>query len=117
MNEARTIERLPVDSSNITSIGYAEDRQILAIQFKSGSLFHYRGVPLAVFEAFGAAPSRGSFFAKEIKGKFTSERMDGMCPVCMLPGLVGELCEQTQPSGPKSTPCPGTVMAFTRRKP
>lgn len=107
MNEARTIDRLPVDSSNIDSIGYAEDRQILAIAFKSGSIFHYRGVPMGVFEAFGAAPSRGSFFVKEIKGKFSGERMDGLCPKCGVPGLAGEPCECGQ----------GDVYAITRRKP
>lgn len=106
MNEARTVPRLEVDSSNLKSIGYAEDRQILALEFISGSIYHYRGVPPEVFEAFGAAPSRGAFFAKQIKGKFTAERMDGLCAKCGEPGLVGEPCACGQ----------GVTLAISRRK-
>jgi len=110
VNEARTIDRLLIDSSNIKSCGYAEDRQILAVEFlASGAIFHYRGVPPGVFEAFGAAASRGAFFAKEIRGKFSAERMDGLCPKCLFPGLVGEPCETQD--------CGGEVRAITKRKP
>ena len=108
MNEARTIDRLLVDSSNLKSLGYAEDRQILAVEFASGSIYHYYGVPLGVFEAFGAAPSRGSFFVKEIKGKFSGERMDGLCPQCGASGLVGEACAACGQ---------GDVRAISHRKP
>lgn len=110
MNEARTIDRLLVDSSNIKSLGYDENRQILSVEFlASGAIFHYRGVPVGVFEAFGAAASRGAFFAKEIRGKFSAERMDGLCRLCLTSGLVGEPCEVEG--------CSGIVVAISKRKP
>ena len=117
VNEARTIERILVDSSNIKSLGYAEDRQILAVEFiASGAIFHYRGVPLGVFEAFGAATSRGAFFAREIRGKFSGERMDGLCPKCLQRGLVGEPCEHADPTQLDDVPCTGIVRAIEKRK-
>jgi hypothetical protein len=93
VNEARTVERLAVESSAFKSIGYSEDRQILAIEFHSGIIRHYQAVPLAVFEAFAAAESRGQFFAYSIKGHFHSNEMTGLCPKCGELGLVGELCQ------------------------
>lgn len=93
VNEARTIERLPVDSSNLKSIGYDEARGILAVEFQGGSIFHYYGVPLAVFEELGQAESRGHFYAKKIRGSFPGKPMTGKCPECLAPGLIDEPCD------------------------
>jgi len=93
VNEARTIERYAIDSSNLKSAGYDEARQVLSIQFHSGAIFHYYGVPLHVFEDFGAAESRGHFYARNIRGKFTGKPMTGKCPACGAMGLIGESCE------------------------
>lgn len=92
MNEARTISRILVGSTAFKSIGYDEARETLAIEFHSGMIRHYRAVPLDIFEAFGAAESRGRYFAESIKGKFHSEQMTGLCPRCGAVGLVGEPC-------------------------
>ena len=92
-SEARTIPRLPIDSSGIKSIGYAEDRQILAVEFHSGSVIHYDNVTLDTFEALGAAESRGKFYSREIKGKFSGRAMTGLCPQCKAAGYIGEPCE------------------------
>jgi hypothetical protein len=93
-SEARTIERVKIDSSNISSVGYAEDRKVLAIQFlTSGLVLHYYDVPVEVFEAFAQAKSRGAFYAKQIRGKFTAKPMSGLCPKCAAWGYIGERCE------------------------
>lgn len=93
-SEARTIERLPIDSGAIKSVGYAEDRRVLAIQFlASGLVLHYYDVPLDVFEAFGSAPSRGAFYARHIRGQFTAKPMSGLCPKCAAWGYIGERCD------------------------
>lgn len=93
VNEARTIERLPVDSSNLKSVGYDETRGILAVEFQSGAIFHYYQVPLQVFEDMGAAESRGRYYAKEIRGRFVGKPMTGKCPACGASGLIGEKCD------------------------
>lgn len=93
-SEARTIERIEIDSSNLKSVGYDADRRIMAVEFlSSGHVLHYDGVGPDVFEAFGLAESRGKFYAKQIKGKFSARPMTGLCPRCAFLGYIGEQCE------------------------
>lgn len=93
-SEARLIERYKIDSSNISSAGYSADRRVLAIQFlNSGLVLHYYDVPPEVFDDFGKAISRGAFYAKNIRGKFTAKPMSGLCPKCAAWGYIGERCE------------------------
>lgn len=93
INEARTVTRLPIDSSNLKSVGYDESRGILAVEFASGAIFHYYQVPLVVFEQMGEAESRGRFYAKEVRGKYHAAVMTGKCHLCGAMGLIGEKCE------------------------
>ena len=63
-----------VDSSNIEAIGYDETSQELHVQFLSGSTYVYYDVPSELFDAFVAAPSKGSFLNREIKEVFRYAR-------------------------------------------
>ena len=60
---------VPVTSSNIRAIGFDEGAGDLHIQFGSG-LYIFADVPPEVHQAFLAAPSKGSHFAKHIRGKY-----------------------------------------------
>lgn len=101
------IEREAVDSSNIASIGYCADRQVLAVEFKSGAIYHYFNVNLNLAGDFYGASSRGAFFAKFIKGKYVSEKKTGPCRECGINGIIGEPC----------TDCGcGTHVAATERR-
>jgi len=92
LGPADGIDREAVESSNILSFGYDPSRQILAVEFKSGALFHYAGVGLEVATDFYLAISKGGFFAHEIKGKYSGEKMTGPCGACGANGLVGTRC-------------------------
>ncbi|WP_042298977.1 KTSC domain-containing protein [Paraburkholderia kururiensis] len=60
-----------VESSQIHSIGHDPARNVLAIRFRSkrgqGSLYEYRNVTEATFEAFRTAESIGRYFGQHIK--------------------------------------------------
>lgn len=62
------MERIPVSSSNLASVGYQDG--ILEVAFKSGSVYQYTGVPESVYEALMSAPSHGKFFAAYIRNNY-----------------------------------------------
>lgn len=63
-----------VDSSNVEAVGYDETEMQLHVQFLSGSLYVYFDVPKEVFDDFMAAPSKGSFLNRVIKGVYHYEK-------------------------------------------
>lgn len=62
--------RIPVESSNISSIGFDEDSNTLEIEFHNGGVYQYFDVPLQVYEALMEAGSKGQFLAQNIKGNY-----------------------------------------------
>ncbi len=63
-------EMIYVDSSNIEAIGYDENAQELHVQFLSGGYYVYHDVPREIFDNIMAAPSKGSYLNREIKGVY-----------------------------------------------
>lgn len=59
-----------VDSSNIEAIGYDDNAQELHVQFIGGGYYVYRAVPRQIFDDMMAAPSKGSFLNREVKGVY-----------------------------------------------
>lgn len=90
---AEKIPLVPIASSNLAAVGYNEAKRILAIEFKSGAIYHYAGVPEEVAGEFAVAESRGKFYAAHIKGKYQGQKMTGPCPNCGDSGWIGETCQ------------------------
>ena len=61
------MERSPVQSSNVASIGYDRDSSTLEIEFVSGSIYQYLNVPESIFTGLMNAPSKGSFLDQFVK--------------------------------------------------
>jgi hypothetical protein len=61
------MQRQPIESSNIQDAGFDAATGTLEITFRSGKRYRYHGVSPERFSEFMAAPSKGSFFAREIK--------------------------------------------------
>lgn len=68
------MRRRPVDSSAITSVGYDPARETLELEFSSGNVYRYFGVPQEIYEDFLQAPSKGQFFGTFIRGQYDSAR-------------------------------------------
>jgi len=68
------MRRRQVDSSAIRSMGYDPESRTLEVEFQSGSVYDYFGVSSRLWKSFQGAPSKGSFFAREIRGRFPSEQ-------------------------------------------
>ena len=69
------IQRQPVVSSDLASIGYDASTQTLEIEFKATGVYQYFSVPQQVFDQLATTPSPGKFFLQHIKGKFAWEKM------------------------------------------
>lgn len=69
------IEMIPVQSSNVMSIGYDEFSQILRVQFLNGGVYDYLNVPIHIFHALIEAPSKGTFLNHNVKNQFPHNRV------------------------------------------
>ena len=73
--QALFLERMPVQSSDLASVGYDERRRLLEIEFCSGGIYRYSDVPREIFDGLLAAESKGRFFATRIRPRFNYERV------------------------------------------
>lgn len=64
------MERQPVSSSNVASVGYDEASNTLEIEFHNGTVYQYFDVPQNVAQALVSASSVGSYLASNIKGHY-----------------------------------------------
>ncbi|WP_277973046.1 KTSC domain-containing protein [Pantoea agglomerans] len=69
------MNRQPVFSSNIRSVGYDENDSILEIEFNNGAIYQYFDVPQNIYSDLITSDSVGGFLAKNIKGHFRYSRV------------------------------------------
>ena len=65
------MERIPVTSTDIRAIGYDVDSQTLEIEFNTGAVYQYSGVPSGEHDGIMAADSKGKYFHANIKNKYS----------------------------------------------
>lgn len=61
--------RVPVDSSDIVSVGYNPETKNLFVEFKGGRVYKYSGVPAEIHDKLMKANSHGRFFNRKVKDK------------------------------------------------
>ena len=61
------MNRTPVTSSNINSIGYDAQSDILEVEFVSGDIYHYFNVPEHLYQSLMNAASKGQFLNENIR--------------------------------------------------
>jgi hypothetical protein len=59
-----------VESTTLATVGYDETRKLLQLEFCSRAVYVYFGVPATVHRALLAAPSKGRYFNRTIRGRF-----------------------------------------------
>jgi hypothetical protein len=68
--------RIPIQSSNIKSVGYDPLTSTLEVEFLNGSQYQYFRVPRQVYEGLIKASSKGSYFYSNIKkGDYPNSRI------------------------------------------
>lgn len=74
-NQRLIMKRQKVTSTNIRSIGYDGQSQILEIEFHSGGIYQYFNVLSTIFNNLMSASSHGSYFHRYIKGQYQSTKI------------------------------------------
>lgn len=78
------MERTPVKSSQMVSVGYMresdQDQAFLEVEFKNGTVYRYFDVPERTYEALLAADSVGSFFNTQVKKYYRAEKQPAEQP-------------------------------------
>jgi hypothetical protein len=64
------MNRTPVSSSNVASIGYDVNTLTLEVEFVSGSVYQYFDVPETLYQEFMRASSKGKFLHANIKNNY-----------------------------------------------
>ncbi|MBI3045566.1 MAG: KTSC domain-containing protein [Betaproteobacteria bacterium] len=69
------MERKRLNASTLRSVGYDPGKQLLEVEFTSGSIVQYSGVLPEVHRQLMNAPSPGSFYQDKIDENFPAKRV------------------------------------------
>ena len=68
------MQRTEVKSSQLVSVGYDAEKQIMEVEFKN-AVYQYFDVPPEAHAGLLKAESLGKYFGKEVRGKFKYEKL------------------------------------------
>lgn len=74
-NNKMTTPMHPVNSSQISYIGYDDATQCLYVTFKNNSTYKYDNVPRDIFEAMLKSDSVGKYLNLKVKGVYNSTKI------------------------------------------
>ena len=70
------LRMIPSDSECVKAFGYQDSKKKLTINFrKDDTIYEFLDVPYTKFLSMCEASSLGTFFRKEIQGKFSSDKI------------------------------------------
>ncbi len=69
------MDRVPVTSSAIVSVGHDASTRTLEVEFQGGSTYQYFDVPAELYLALLESPSLGRFHAERVRGVFRYVRI------------------------------------------
>ena len=69
------MQRTPVSSDAMLSVGFDPSRLVLEIEFPSGVVYQYPGVPLTEYQGLMNAASHGDYFNARIKPRYKGRRV------------------------------------------
>ena len=70
------MEKKPVQSTNVKSVGYDAVEKVLEVEFKSGGVYQYTGVQAEMYADLMKAESVGRFIAQVVRAGRRGLRID-----------------------------------------
>jgi hypothetical protein len=75
MNSAGLMQLTVVESTLLAGVAY-DDSEVLRLEFRSGAIYCYFGVPSRIWRQLMIAESKGTYFNRNIRGRFPFQRLD-----------------------------------------
>ena len=72
---ATFMERQTVQSVILHSVGYDESTKTMEIEFHSGLVYQYAGVPPKVYRDFMSSGAVGKYFSEKIRSRFRAKQI------------------------------------------
>ncbi len=69
------LERQSVKSVILRSVGYDERTKILEIEFHSGLVYQYSGVPLKIYKDLMHSGEIGKYFSDKVRTQFRTKQV------------------------------------------
>jgi hypothetical protein len=69
------VNRIPVESTSLSSVNYYPAMQMLEVEFQSGSVYVYFDVPPNEYMALLRADSMGRYFVQHIRNEYRFQRL------------------------------------------
>ena len=69
------MDRTPVSSSNLASVGYEASSLTLEVEFCSGAMYQYFDVPELEWQGLMQASSHGTYFSAHIRDMYRYTRL------------------------------------------
>ena len=69
------MNRITLNSTNISSAGYDDQSQTLEIEFRRGGIYQYFDVPRSIYDQLMNASSPGDYLHEQIRGIFRYARV------------------------------------------
>jgi len=69
------MNRTPVTSSNVSSIGYDVSTMTLEVEYRTGSIYQYFDVPQGVYQELMGAASVGTYLNQNVKNNYRYGRI------------------------------------------
>jgi len=69
------LERQPVKSRILRSVGYDDSTKILEIEFHTGLVYQYSGVPPKVYTDLMHSGEIGKYFSEKVRPRFQTKQV------------------------------------------
>ena len=67
------MEWVPLESSVLSAAAYDDRERLLYLEFRSGAIYRYFDFPRRQYDELLAADSKGQYFSRHIRDRFTYE--------------------------------------------
>lgn len=69
------MKRVPVNSTNILSVGYDENSQMLEVEFNTKRIYRFSNVPAHVYSGLMRSKSHGKYFLTHITNNYSQSEL------------------------------------------